>query len=144
MSVEKCGCVWSGVVVAKKVDAFGANSLRSRLPLSITSVLHFTAYSAASDSESGSLIQPFCELFSGCGWCLGAESFGARRHEATMALPKRKISKARGRKRRTHIRARSIQVVLCKECHLSILPHAVCPRCGHYARFSSPVMPADD
>ena len=61
-----------------------------------------------------------------------------------MAVPKRKISKARGRKRRTHIRARSIQVVLCKECHMNILPHAVCPRCGHYARFSSPVMPADD
>jgi len=67
-----------------------------------------------------------------------------RRYEATMAVPKRKISKARGRKRRTHIRARSIQVVLCKECHLSILPHAVCPRCGHYARFSSPLISADD
>ncbi|HAB13861.1 MAG TPA: 50S ribosomal protein L32 [Planctomycetaceae bacterium] len=61
-----------------------------------------------------------------------------------MAVPKRRISKTRGRKRRTHIRARSIQVVVCKECHLSIPPHAVCPRCGHYARFSRPVVPSDD
>ncbi len=136
--------MWFGVVVAN-LDAFGADSLRSRLPsLSITSVFHSTAHPAASDSAKGSLIQPFCELFSSFGSCFGVGSFGARRHEATMAVPKRKISKARGRKRRTHIRARSIQVVLCKECHLSILPHAVCPRCGHYARFSRPVMPADD
>ncbi|MEC9010489.1 MAG: 50S ribosomal protein L32 [Planctomycetota bacterium] len=61
-----------------------------------------------------------------------------------MAVPKRKISKTRGRKRRTHIRARSIQTVVCRECHLSILPHAVCPRCGPYARFDGPVVPAND
>ncbi|MFP6766941.1 MAG: 50S ribosomal protein L32 [Planctomycetaceae bacterium] len=61
-----------------------------------------------------------------------------------MAVPKRKISKTRGRKRRTHIRARSVQIVTCKECRMNIPSHTVCPRCGFHARLNRSVLHTDD
>ncbi len=48
------------------------------------------------------------------------------------ALPKRKISKARRDKRRSHIRATSPSLDTCPQCNSPKLPHHVCPECGYY------------
>jgi len=50
-----------------------------------------------------------------------------------MANPKRKISRARGRKRRAHQALRVPQLVPCRNCHTPKLPHRVCHNCGWYA-----------
>lgn len=49
-----------------------------------------------------------------------------------MALPKRKISKARRDKRRTHKKLVPPSLSLCPQCHEPKLPHRVCPHCGTY------------
>jgi len=49
-----------------------------------------------------------------------------------MAVPKRKISKTRGRKRRTHWVAKAPQVGICTQCNAAILPYRACPECGTY------------
>ena len=49
-----------------------------------------------------------------------------------MAVPFRKISKTRGRMRRTHYKLEAANTVLCKNCGASIKPHRVCPECGFY------------
>ncbi|MFH1577558.1 MAG: 50S ribosomal protein L32 [Candidatus Omnitrophota bacterium] len=49
-----------------------------------------------------------------------------------MALPKRKHSAARGRKRRTHWKLDNPGLVLCSQCKQSKLPHQVCGFCGYY------------
>ena len=49
------------------------------------------------------------------------------------ALPKRKISKARKGKRRSHISLASPPRDICPQCHSTKLPHHVCPTCGSYA-----------
>lgn len=49
-----------------------------------------------------------------------------------MALPKRKVSKARKRKRRTHWKLTAPNLVECPQCHSPKLPHRVCRECGHY------------
>ncbi len=49
-----------------------------------------------------------------------------------MAHPKRKTSKARRDKRRTHDKATSPKVVSCSNCGASTIYHRVCPECGHY------------
>lgn len=49
-----------------------------------------------------------------------------------MALPKSKISRTRGRKRRTHYKMKKINLVPCKNCSTPKLPHRVCPNCGFY------------
>lgn len=49
-----------------------------------------------------------------------------------MALPKGKLSKARGRKRRTHQKAKAPQLSTCPECSEPKLPHRACPHCGYY------------
>ena len=49
-----------------------------------------------------------------------------------MALPKRRQSKARGRKRRTHWKLEKPNVVECSKCHEPRLPHQICPSCGWY------------
>lgn len=50
-----------------------------------------------------------------------------------MPNPKRRHSRARGRKRRTHDALRVPQLVPCRNCHTPKLPHRVCHHCGHYA-----------
>jgi large subunit ribosomal protein L32 len=50
-----------------------------------------------------------------------------------MAVPKRKISKTRQRKRRTHYKATAPTLAQCDKCLQPKLPHRVCPNCGHYA-----------
>lgn len=49
-----------------------------------------------------------------------------------MALPKRRHSKTRGRKRRTHWKLISTKLVPCTQCKQLKLPHRVCPVCGYY------------
>ncbi|MBM3246577.1 MAG: 50S ribosomal protein L32 [Candidatus Omnitrophica bacterium] len=49
-----------------------------------------------------------------------------------MPLPKKRHSKARGRKRRTHWKIRSANLILCPQCKQPKLPHRVCAVCGYY------------
>lgn len=49
-----------------------------------------------------------------------------------MALPKGKVSKARGRKRRANWKLTAPAVVECPQCHEKKLSHRVCKNCGYY------------
>lgn len=49
-----------------------------------------------------------------------------------MAVPKRKTSKARRDKRRTHKKTAAVNVSTCPECGEAKLPHAACASCGAY------------
>lgn len=49
-----------------------------------------------------------------------------------MAVPKRKTSKARRDKRRTHYKLTAVQLAPCPRCREPRLPHRVCPNCGYY------------
>ena len=49
-----------------------------------------------------------------------------------MAVPFRKISKTRGRMRRTHYKIEANNTVKCSNCGAAIRPHRVCPECGFY------------
>ena len=49
-----------------------------------------------------------------------------------MAVPKRRNSKTRGAKRRTHYKIRLSSVVKCSSCGAYKRPHRVCPSCGEY------------
>jgi large subunit ribosomal protein L32 len=47
-------------------------------------------------------------------------------------LPKKKTSKARRGKRRSHLRLTPPATDVCPHCHSPKLPHHVCPNCGWY------------
>ncbi len=49
-----------------------------------------------------------------------------------MALPKRRHSKTRGRKRRTNDKVVKPQASACPSCGEPKLPHRMCPHCGTY------------
>ena len=49
-----------------------------------------------------------------------------------MPHPKRKISKTRRDKRRTHYKAAVPTVSSCSNCGAPIRPHHVCGECGYY------------
>ena len=49
-----------------------------------------------------------------------------------MALPKRQHSRQRGRKRRTHWKLKTPSFSNCPNCKKPVIPHRVCPFCGHY------------
>ncbi len=49
-----------------------------------------------------------------------------------MAVPKRRQSKTRGRKRRTHWKLSEPQVGTCPQCSQPKQPHRACPDCGYY------------
>lgn len=50
-----------------------------------------------------------------------------------MAVPKYKTSKARSRSRRsTNMKMKSPGLIECTTCGNKVLPHRVCPKCGHY------------
>lgn len=49
-----------------------------------------------------------------------------------MAVPKRKTSKARKRKRRTHWKLAAPSLTKCSHCGQTKMPHSVCPNCGFY------------
>ncbi|MGA2669112.1 MAG: 50S ribosomal protein L32 [Ignavibacteria bacterium] len=49
-----------------------------------------------------------------------------------MPNPKRRHSKSRGRKRRTHYKASAPALMTCPNCGEVKLMHRVCPSCGFY------------
>ncbi|MBK6610914.1 MAG: 50S ribosomal protein L32 [Sphingobacteriales bacterium] len=49
-----------------------------------------------------------------------------------MAHPKRKISKTRRDKRRTHYKAVAPTLSVCGHCGAAVLAHRVCGECGFY------------
>lgn len=49
-----------------------------------------------------------------------------------MGVPKRKTSKSRRDKRRTHQRLPAVNLGICPQCRASKLPHCICASCGYY------------
>ncbi len=49
-----------------------------------------------------------------------------------MAVPKRKTSKSRRNKRRTHHALNAPTLVECSNCEAMIRPHNACHKCGYY------------
>lgn len=49
-----------------------------------------------------------------------------------MAVPKKRVSKQRKRKRRTHYKAEMPNLTPCPTCGAMKRPHRVCPECGTY------------
>ncbi|MEN6413477.1 MAG: 50S ribosomal protein L32 [Veillonellales bacterium] len=49
-----------------------------------------------------------------------------------MAVPKRKMSKARRDKRRANWKLTVPGFIVCPQCHELKMPHRVCPECGYY------------
>ena len=49
-----------------------------------------------------------------------------------MAVPKKRVSKQRKRKRRTHYKAEAAATMACPKCGEPKLSHRVCPACGTY------------
>jgi large subunit ribosomal protein L32 len=49
-----------------------------------------------------------------------------------MAVPKKKTSRHRKGKRRSHHRLFAPPMATCSRCGKSCRPHAVCDACGHY------------
>ncbi|RKX74114.1 MAG: 50S ribosomal protein L32 [Spirochaetes bacterium] len=50
-----------------------------------------------------------------------------------MAVPKKKTSKARTRKRKSvNMKLHSPVLIECSSCGNKVLPHRVCPKCGFY------------
>ncbi|MEI6131736.1 MAG: 50S ribosomal protein L32 [Bacillota bacterium] len=49
-----------------------------------------------------------------------------------MAVPKKKMSKARTGKRRSQWKLELPTIVKCSRCHSFKLPHRVCKECGYY------------
>jgi large subunit ribosomal protein L32 len=54
-------------------------------------------------------------------------------HQWELAMvPKKKTSKARKRKRRSHHALRDINYSVCPGCNSAKLPHAACSKCGYH------------
>ena len=49
-----------------------------------------------------------------------------------MPLPKKRHSKARGRRRRTHWKLSPSNLIPCPQCKEPKLPHRICTLCGYY------------
>jgi large subunit ribosomal protein L32 len=49
-----------------------------------------------------------------------------------MAVPKGRVSRMRGRKRRTHWKLNPVNIISCPRCGEPALPHRACPFCGYY------------
>ncbi|MBU1627370.1 50S ribosomal protein L32 [bacterium] len=49
-----------------------------------------------------------------------------------MPVPKKKTSKSRRDKRRTHYKLESKNYAICPHCQDMKLPHYTCPSCGMY------------
>jgi large subunit ribosomal protein L32 len=50
-----------------------------------------------------------------------------------LAVPKRKTSKSKRDKRRTHHKLKLLSIVECPRCHSKKISHRVCENCGYYA-----------
>lgn len=59
-----------------------------------------------------------------------------------MAVPKRKTSKARKRKRRSHLALKAPTLVRCKRCEAWTPAHTICGECGFYR--GKPVLQMDE
>jgi large subunit ribosomal protein L32 len=46
--------------------------------------------------------------------------------------PKRKLSRGRQHRRRSHFALGRPHLVACPKCHAMQLPHHICPSCGNY------------
>ena len=51
-----------------------------------------------------------------------------------MAVPKKKQSKARTRKRRSSKKIKETTVSVCPQCSSPKLPHRICSNCGYYGK----------
>lgn len=49
-----------------------------------------------------------------------------------MAVPKRKTSSSKSRKRRAHYKLEALAASLCPQCNEKMYPHRACPHCGYY------------
>ncbi|MEE8541772.1 MAG: 50S ribosomal protein L32 [Desulfobacterales bacterium] len=49
-----------------------------------------------------------------------------------MAVPKRRTSKSKRDKRRTHQKTEAPNLSTCPQCGEAKLPHRACPSCGSY------------
>jgi large subunit ribosomal protein L32 len=49
-----------------------------------------------------------------------------------MPVPKRRTSSAKRDRRRSHDALSSPGLATCANCDARIVPHRVCPSCGHY------------
>ena len=49
-----------------------------------------------------------------------------------MAVPKRKTSKSKRDKRRTHWKTEAPNLSTCPQCGEATMPHRACPSCGWY------------
>ncbi len=49
-----------------------------------------------------------------------------------MPVPKRKTGKTKRNMRRSHHALTAPNLTECQSCGEPILPHRVCPKCGHY------------
>ena len=49
-----------------------------------------------------------------------------------MAVPKRRTSRAKGRKRRSNQAMKRVQLVYCENCGTARPAHSICPKCDHY------------
>lgn len=49
-----------------------------------------------------------------------------------MPVPKRKVSKSKRDKRRTHQKLEAPALTTCPQCGETRLPHHACPSCGTY------------
>lgn len=49
-----------------------------------------------------------------------------------MAVPKRRVSKTRRDKRRTHDNLAPVTVSTCSRCNSPVMPHRACKECGYY------------
>jgi large subunit ribosomal protein L32 len=49
-----------------------------------------------------------------------------------MAVPKRRQSKTRRDKRRTHDHLTPASISVCPQCNEPKIPHRACPKCGFY------------
>lgn len=49
-----------------------------------------------------------------------------------MGTPTKKSTRHKKKSRASHFRLHLAKLTECANCHRSILPHHVCPFCGHY------------
>ena len=49
-----------------------------------------------------------------------------------MPVPKGKVSKRRKSKKNANKGIKVVSVAVCQTCGAPVLPHQVCPQCGHY------------
>jgi large subunit ribosomal protein L32 len=49
-----------------------------------------------------------------------------------MPVPKKRVSRTRRDKRRTHKKLTPLNLTSCPQCSEPMMPHRICPSCGFY------------